>query len=111
MWLIRWGRGSKKKVNGKTDIIRQNENLFLKKIKEIYRIINLFTHDRKLVPDSKMRINTFIWGLMPRGLIWSNTRVKKKVGLAVGWGSLHVYAEKYDTYSKGCQASSVQMFQ
>ena len=50
-------------------------------------------------------------GLCQGGLIWSNTRVKKKVGLAVGWGSLHVYAEKYGTYSKGCQASSVQMFQ
>ena len=33
-----------KRASETTDIIRQNEHLFLKKMKKMYRIIRLFTH-------------------------------------------------------------------
>ena len=88
--LIR-GRGGlyagQKKASETTDMIRQNENLYLKKMKKICRIIRLFTHQRKFVPEIvplwlKNR-NQFVHtgGLMPwgtymrRGYAWSNTSV------------------------------------
>ena len=36
--------GSKRKASGMTDIIRQNENICVKKMKKLYSIIRLFAH-------------------------------------------------------------------
>ena len=73
-------------------------------MKRMYRIIGLFTHQRKFVPEivplwlknlEKIGINTFIReGLCAGGLYeggrayaWSNTSVKEKVGLSE-WGPI-----------------------
>ena len=34
-----------------TDTARQNENICVKKMKKMYHIIHLFTHQRKFVPE------------------------------------------------------------
>ena len=36
--------GSKRKASGMTDIVRQNENICMKKMKKMYCIIGLFTY-------------------------------------------------------------------
>ena len=87
-----------KRASETTDIVRQNENLHLKIMKKLYRIIRLFTHLRKFVPEiiplwPKNWYQRFHTGGFMRGgaylreaYTWSNTGVEEKVSLYGGGG-------------------------
>ena len=80
-----------------TDIIRQNENLCVKKciVLFVYLLIKENLYLKLYLYSSKIGINAFIWEplcagkLIGRGAYArSNTSVKEKVGLSAGGGGL-----------------------
>ena len=49
--IIYYWKGNLTRATAARDTIRQNENLYFKKRKKLYRIIRLFPHWRKFVPE------------------------------------------------------------
>ena len=71
------------------DFTRQNDNFYLKKMKKTYRIIRLFTHKRKFVPEMV--------------LLWHKMVINVLVleGLCAGGEKGGLYVEEHKCFGKG----------